>query len=188
MVAHYHGGIWNAAEFARSLGTSENTARRYLDILSGAWTVRVLQPWFENMGKRQLRSPKVYVRDTGLLHALLDLETHHQLTGHPKAGASWEGFVIEQVLTLLGVREAYFWGTHQGAELDLFVVRGGKRYGFEMKMSDAPAASKSMRIAIDDLKLNRLFVLYPGRQSYSLDRDIEVLSILDMPSRLADLK
>ncbi|MGB8297501.1 MAG: ATP-binding protein [Polyangia bacterium] len=188
MVAHYHGGIWNAAEFARSLGTSENTARHYLDILSGAWTVRVLQPWFENMGKRQLRSPKVYVRDTGLLHALLDLETHHQLTGHPKAGASWEGFVIEQVLTLLGVREAYFWGTHQGADLDLFVMRGGKRYGFEMKMSDAPTASKSMRIAIDDLKLNRLFVLYPGRQSYSLDRDIEVLSILDMPSRLADLK
>lgn len=188
MVAHYHGGIWNAAEFARSLGTSENTARHYLDILSGAWTVRVLQPWFENMGKRQLRSPKVYVRDTGLLHALLDLETHHQLTGHPKAGASWEGFVIEQVLTLLGVREAYFWGTHQGAELDLFVMRGGKRYGFEMKMSDAPTVSKSMRIAIDDLKLNRLFVLYPGRQSYSLDRDIEVLSILDMPSRLADLK
>jgi uncharacterized protein len=188
MVAHYHGGIWNAAEFARSLGTSENTARHYLDILSGAWTVRVLQPWFENMGKRQLRSPKVYVRDTGLLHALLDLKTHHQLSGHPKAGASWEGFVIEQVLTLLGVREAYFWGTHQGAELDLFVMRGGKRYGFEMKMSDAPTVSKSMRIAIDDLKLNRLFVLYPGRQSYSLDRDIEVLSILDMPSRLAELK
>ncbi len=188
MVAHYHGGIWNAAEFARSLGTSENTARHYLDILSGAWAVRVLQPWFENLGKRQLRSPKIYVRDPGLLHALLDVESHHQLMGHPKVGASWEGFAIEQVLAVLGVREAYFWGTHQGAELDLLVTRGGRRYGFEMKMADAPTASKSMRIAIGDLKLERLFVVYPGRQSYPIDRHIEVLSILDLPARLSALK
>ncbi len=149
MIAHFHSGIWNAAEFARSLGTSENTARHYLDILSGAWAVRTLHPWFENLGKRQVRSPKIYVRDAGLLHALLGLETHEQLMGHPKAGASWEGFVVEQVLTLLRVREAYFWGTHQGAELDLMITRGGKRYGFEVKMSDAPTVSKSMRIALD---------------------------------------
>jgi hypothetical protein len=185
MVAHYHGGVWNAAEFARSLGTSENTARHYLDLLSGAWVVRQLQPWFENMGKRQIRSPKVYVRDPGLLHALLDLETHHQLTGHPKAGASWEGFAIEQILELLPGREAYFWGSHQGAELDLLIMRGGKRLGFEMKLSDAPVATKSMKIAFADLKLDRLFVVYPGPRSYPLDDHTEVVSIQDLPSHLA---
>jgi predicted AAA+ superfamily ATPase len=188
MSAHFHGGIWNAAEFARSLGTSENTARHYLDILSGAWAVRTLQPWFENIGKRQVRSPKIYVRDSGLLHALLDLETYDQLMGHPKAGASWEGFAIEQVLTILRVRDAYFWGTHQGAELDLMVTHGGKRYGFEMKMSDAPTATKSMKIALEDLKLAHLFIIYPGRQSYPLDRQIEVVSIYDLKSRLGALK
>lgn len=187
MVAHFHGGVWNSAEFARSLGASENTARRYLDVLTGAGAVRSLQPWFENLSKRQVRSPKVYIRDAGLLHALLDIESSQQLMGHPKAGASWEGFAIEQVLALLRARDAYFWGTHQGAELDLLVTRAGKRYGFEMKLSDAPVATKSMRIALEDLKLARLFVVYPGRQSYALDERIEVLSILDLP-RLAKLK
>jgi predicted AAA+ superfamily ATPase len=188
MLAHFHGGIWNAAEFARSLGTSENTARHYLDRLSGAWAVRVLPPWFENLGKRQLRSPKVYVRDTGLLHALLDLESRDDLMGHPKAGSSWESFAVEQVLALLGTREAYFWGTHQGAELDLLVMRGGKRYGFEMKLSDAPTVSKSMRIALEDLGLERLFVVHPGRESYPLGDRIDVLSVLDLPARLERLK
>jgi len=188
MIAHFHGGIWNAAEFARSLGTSENTARHYLDVLSGAWAVRQLQPWFENLGKRQIRSPKIYIQDAGLLHALLDLENYDQLMGHPKAGASWEGFAIDQVLTILRARDAYFWGTHQGAELDLMITRGGKRYGFEMKMSDAPTATKSMRIALADLRLERLFVIYPGRDSYPLDQRTEVVSILDLPSRLAALK
>jgi predicted AAA+ superfamily ATPase len=187
MVAHFHGGIWNAADFARSLGTSENTARHYLDILSGAWAVRVLQPWFENIGKRQVRSPKVYVRDVGLLHALLDLETRDELLGHPKAGSSWEGFAVEQIIALLRAREAYFWSTHQGAEVDLLVMRGGKRYGFEMKLSDAPTATKSMRIALEDLNLTRLFVVYPGRDSYSLDERIEVLAVSELPSRLARL-
>jgi uncharacterized protein len=188
MVAHYHGGIWNAAEFARSLGASENTARHYLDILSGAWAVRQLQPWFENLGKRQVRSPKIYVRDTGVLHSLLDLATHTQLMGHPKSGASWEGFVIEQILALLNVRDAFFWATHQGAELDLLVQVGGKRYGFEMKLSDGPTATKSMRIALQDLALERLFVVYPGKTSYGLDEKIEVVSILDLVHRLAQLK
>jgi len=187
MVAHYHGGIWNAAELARSLGTSENTARHYLDILVGAWAIRALQPWFENLGKRQIRSPKVYVRDVGLLHALLDLETRPHLLGHPKVGASWEGFAIEQALSLLRVREAYFWRTHQGAELDLLVMHKGKRYGFEMKLGDAPTATKSMRIALADLGLHRLFVIYPGKQSYALDDKIQVLSILDLPAKLTAL-
>jgi len=188
MVAHFHGGIWNAADFARALGASENTARHYLDILAGAWAVRVLQPWFENLGKRQLKSPKVYIRDSGVLHALLSLTDHEQLRGHPKAGASWEGFVIEQILAISKVPEAYFWATHQGAELDLMIVQGGKRYGFEMKLADAPTVTKSMRIALMDLQLSGLFIVYPGAKSYPLGDDIEVLSILDLPARLASLK
>jgi predicted AAA+ superfamily ATPase len=187
MVAHYHGGIWNAAEFARSLGTSENTARHYLDILSGAWAVRALPPWFENMGKRQVRSPKVYIRDSGLLHALLGLVNMNQLMGHPKAGASWEGFVIDQILTLLGTQEGYFWGTHQGAELDLLIHHRGKRLGFEMMMSDAPSLTKSMNIAIEDLKLDRLFVVYPGRETFTLAKQVEVLPMHDLPTRLSRL-
>ncbi len=188
MLAHFHGGIWNAAEFARSLGSSENTARRYLDVLTGAWAVRRVQPWFENVGKRQIRAPKVYVQDPGLLHALLDVESDRQLMGHPKCGASWEGFVIGQVLSLLGLREGFFWGTHQGAELDLLVIRGGRRYGFEMKLADAPTVTRSMRIAIDDLKLARLFVITPAARSYGLDDRIEVVSIGDLGARLKKLR
>lgn len=188
MAAHFHGGIWNAADFARSLGASENTARRYLDLLSGAWAIRQLQPWFENIGKRQVRSPKVYVQDSGLLHALLDLETHEDLMGHPKAGASWEGFVIDQVLSLLRASDAYFWRTHQGAELDLLLSRRGKRYGFEMKLSDAPTPTKSMTIALQDLKLERLFVVYPGAESYPLGEHVEVVSIGSLPERLARIR
>ena len=188
MVAHFHGGVWNAADFARALGSSENTARHYLDVLAGAWAVRVLQPWFENLGKRQLKSPKVYVRDSGILHALLDLTHHEQLLGHPKAGASWEGFVIEQILAITSVPEAYFWATHQGAELDLMIVQGGQRFGFEMKLSDAPTITKSMRIALQDLRLSRLFVVYPGAKSYFLDDDVEALAVLDLPQRLASLR
>jgi hypothetical protein len=184
MVAHFHGGIWNAADFARALGSSENTARHYLDVLSGAWAIRVLPPWFENLGKRQVRSPKIYVRDSGLLHALLDLETHAALMGHPKAGASWEGFAIEQILALLPAAEAYFWGTHQGAELDLLVMHGGKRLGFEMKLSDAPSVTKSMRIACADLGLSQLFVVHAGRQCFPLDEQIEALPLSDLAARL----
>ncbi len=187
MIAHYHGGVWNAAEFARSLGASENTARHYLDLLSGAWTVRQLQPWFEKMGKRQVRSPKVYVRDVGLLHALLDLETSDHLMGHQKVGASFEGFIIDQVITLLGARDAYFWGTHQGAELDLLIMYRGQRLGFEVKLSEAPVVTKSMRIASEDLKLDRLFVVHAGPLSFSLDRDVEAVAACDLPARLAKL-
>ncbi|HZO11942.1 MAG TPA: ATP-binding protein [Polyangiaceae bacterium] len=185
MLAHYHGGVWNAAELARSLGSAENTARHYLDILSGAWAVRQLPPWFENIGKRLVRSSKVYIRDAGLLHALLDLGTADQLFGHPKLGASWEGFVIDQVISLTRAREAYFWATHQGAEIDLMLMRGGKRYGFEMKMSDAPTMTKSIRIAFEDLRLARVYIVYPGSKSYALDRRTEVIAIGDLPARFS---
>ena len=187
MVAHFHGGIWNAAEFARSLGASENTARHYLDILTGAGPSDPCSRGSRIWASRQVRSPKVYIRDVGLLHSLLDVETHRQLMGHPKSGASWEGFVIEQVLSLLRTREAYFWRTQQGAELDLLVTHRGKPIGFEMKLSDAPTITKSMRIALQDSKLARLFVVYPGPQSYPLGDKIQVLSILDLAEHLAAL-
>ena len=182
MVAHLHGQVWNAADLARSLGSSEPTARRYLDILAGAFVVRQLPPWFENIGKRQVKAPKVYVRDSGLLHALLSLRTGKQLAAHPKYGASWEGFALEQVLALARPEEAYFWATHAGAELDLMIIRDGERLGFEMKCADAPTLSKSMRIAKAELRLRRLFVVYPGSTSYALAPDVEARSILEVAS------
>jgi predicted AAA+ superfamily ATPase len=186
MVAHYHGRIWNAAQFARSLGTSENTARRYLDILAGAYMVRILPPWFENIRKRQVKAPKTYIRDSGIFHALLQLHTFEDLQGHPQLGASWEGFALEHVIGALETRNAYFWATHAGAELDLFVMVKGKRYGFEFKYADAPGRSRSMHIAIQDLGLEHLWVIYPGHQEYSLDNKISVIPIDSIP-RLAGI-
>ena len=177
MIAHYHGQVWNAAEFARSLGISQNTARRYLDILAGAFMVRILPPWFENLKKRQVKSPKIYVRDSGILNSLLHLGSRHELLGHPKLGASWEGFAIEQILDRLNTREAYFWATHNGAELDLMVTVGGRRHGFEIKYSDAPRRRRSMRTALSDLALDHLWVVYPGSKSYPLDDDITVIPL-----------
>lgn len=182
MVAHYHGQTWNAAEFARSLGSAEATARRYLDILSGAYLVRQLQPWHVNLKKRQLKSPKVYVRDSGLLHALLTLGDEPALLGHTKLGASWEGFVIEQILACYPSRDVYCWATYAGAELDLLLCRGGQRYGFEIKYTDAPGVTKSMRIAQCDLNLDRLFIVHPGTASFPLDKGIEALALSDLPS------
>jgi len=181
MIAHYHGQVWNAAEFARSLGASENTARRYLDILSGAYMVRVLAPWFENIGKRQVKAPKIYIRDSGILHGLLQLRTRADVQGHPKLGASWEGFVLEQLLTVLESRDAYFWATHAGAELDLLVMIGGKRYGFEFKYQDAPDRTRSMTAAIQDLNLKHLWVVYPGNHEYSLDPVVSVIPAVSIP-------
>lgn len=175
MVAHYHGQVWSSAEPARSLGLSEPTVRRYLDFLTAADLVRQLQPWFENLGKRQIKSPKVYVRDSGLLHALFNLGTLEAILAHPKAGASWEGFLLEEVLKAARPDEAYFWGTHQGAELDLLMLKGTRRVGVEFKRADAPTLTPSMRIAMTDLKLDALFVLYPGPKRYSLADRIEVL-------------
>jgi len=182
MVAHYHAQTFNAAEFARSLATSQGTARRYLDILSGAFMVRVLAPWFENVGKRQRKSPKIYLRDSGLLHALLQLETLDDVRGHPKLGASWEGFAIEEVIAALATRDAYYWATHGGAELDLFVRSRGKRYGFEFKYADAPGTARSMHIAIEDLSLDHLWIVYPGDKEYALTEKITALPLAAVPA------
>jgi uncharacterized protein len=175
MVAHYHGQIWNASELARSLGESHTTVKRHLDLLTGALMVRQLQPWHANLGKRQVKSPKIYIRDSGLAHALLGIPSFRFLEGHPKLGASWEGFVIEEILQLVDERNAYYWATQAGAELDLLVSVGGARYGIEVKYADAPGISKSMRVAVEDLKLRRLFVVYPGEKAYDLDKRISVL-------------
>jgi len=188
MVAHYHGQVWNAAEFARALGTAENTARRYLDILSGAYMVRVLPPWFENMKKRQVKAPKVYIRDSGMLHHLLQVPTLSDLQGHPKIGASWEGFAMEQIIHSLGTRDAYFWATHAGAELDLMVMAAGKRYGFEFKYSDAPERHRSMNIAIRDIGLEHLWIIYPGDQKYALDARITTIPLTQALTTISELK
>ncbi len=177
MVAHYHGQVWNGADFARSLGASENTVRRHLDILAGAYMVRILPPWFENIGKRQVKAPKVYVRDSGIFNALLGLPTLVDLQSHPKLGAAWEGFALEQVLTTMDAREAYFWATHSGAELDLILTIHGKRYGFEFKYCDAPGRTRSMAVALQDLRLERIFVIYPGTQGYEIDDKISVAPV-----------
>lgn len=183
MLAHFHGRIWNAADLARSMGTAEATARRYLDLLTGAFVVRQLQPWHENLGKRQVKAPKVYIRDTGLLHELLSIPDRPSLLSHSSCGLSWEGFAIEQVLARAESDKAWFWSTHSGAELDLLVMRDGRRWGFEFKTADAPAITRSMRVAMQDLKLHRLLIVYPGARSYALDSKIEAVSINDLARR-----
>lgn len=168
MLAHYHGQTWNASEIGRSMGLSHNTIRSYLDILTGTFMIRQLQPWFENLGKRQVKSPKIYLRDTGLLHSLLTIEDQHALYGHPKVGASWEGFAMEQALQILNIRDAYFWGTHNGAEVDLLFQYKGKRYGMEFKFNEAPSLTRSMRSGVDELHLEHLWVVYPGKERYPM--------------------
>jgi len=177
MASHYHGNVWNAAEPARSLGVSEPTVRRYLNTLTGLFMVRQLQPWHENLGKRQVKSPKVYLRDSGLLHQLLGIRSEHDLVSHPKCGASWEGYAIEQALSCIQPEEAYFWATHQGAELDLLLFKDGRRLGLEMKRTDAPTLTPSMRIALEDLSLERLIVLYPGNRRYPLADRVEAVPL-----------
>jgi len=177
MLAHYHGQIWNASEIGRSLGISDQTVRGYLDILTGTFMLRQLQPWYENVGKRQVKSPKMYFRDSGLLHTLLRLPDFLALSGHPKYGASWEGFVIEQIDRILGLPEMYFWATHQGAELDLFFIERGLRFGVEVKASEAPKITPTMRRLLEELKLSYLWVVYPGKSSYPVEERIGVLAI-----------
>lgn len=175
MLAHYHGQIWNAAEPARSLGISEITVRRYLDLLTGAYLIRQLPPWFANIGKRQVRSPKIYWRDCGLLHQLLGIADRQALLAHPRSGASWEGFVLEHMLQRLQPDETYFWATHTGAELDALFIKDGRRLGLEIKRADAPRLTPSMRHALHDLELDALWVIYPGQQRYRLHERVEVL-------------
>ena len=182
MLAHYHGQIWNASALARSMGLSHNTIRNYLDILTGTFMVRQLPPWFVNIKKRQVKSPKVYLRDSGILHHLLNIADFHMLLGHPGIGASWEGFVLEQVLSILRPTGAYYWATYDGAELDLLFSRGGLNYGLEIKYSSAPKVTKSMRIALRDLELAHLWVIHTGARTYPIDDKITVLALLDLDS------
>jgi predicted AAA+ superfamily ATPase len=187
MVAHYHGQIWNASEIGRSLGDAHTTVRRHLDILCGAFVMRQLPPWFENLGKRQVKAPKVYLRDSGLLHTLLGIPSFASLEGHPKLGASWEGFALEEVLRVLGDREAYFWNTQGVAELDLLVFVHGQRFGFEFKYADAPSVTKSLRVAREDLKLRRALVVHPGQKSFPLEDWAEAVAIPHLRERLLAL-
>ena len=179
MLAHWHGQVWNASEFARAFGVSVQTVGRYLDQLEGTFVVRRLQPWHENLSKRQVKAPKVYVADSGLLHALLGLPGERDLLGHPKAGASFEGFAIGQVARRLGARrdECHFWATHAGAELDLLIVRGRTRLGFEVKLSEAPAVTTSMKVALTDLKLQRLDVIHAGDRTFPLTPRVRALAL-----------
>jgi hypothetical protein len=185
MLAHQHGQTWNGSQIGRSMGLSDKTVRGYLDVLTGTFMVRQLQPWHENIRKRQVKAPKTYIRDSGILHALLGLERREDLLGHPKAGASWEGFAIEQVLRSLPHTGAWFWATHGGAELDLLVVHRGKRYGFEFKFSEAPTSSQSMRTALADLGLEHLWVVFPGKTGYPIDRSISVVPLTEVPRLLS---
>jgi len=177
MLAHYHGQIWNGAEFARSLGISEMTVRRYLDILEGVFMVRVLQPWFANVKKRQVKSPKIYFRDSGLLHSLLGIRSEKDLYLHPKVGASWEGYAIEETIKALKPDQVYYWATHSGAELDLMIIKDGRRIGIECKRADAPHLTPSMRTASEALELSSLAVIYPGTISYPLADSIQVFPL-----------
>jgi len=180
MLAHYHGQIWNAAELARAMGGNELAVRRYLDLMTGVLMVRQLQPWHENISKRQVKAPKVYVRDSGLLHALLGIPNQRELEGHPKVGASWEGYAIEEIIKAVRPDEAYFWATHNGAELDLLLMKNGRRLGFECKRADGPTLTKSMRIAMTDLKLDELQVVYPGDRRYPLANNVHVVPLAEM--------
>jgi uncharacterized protein len=189
MIAHYHGQVWNASEFARSFGVSDMTVRRYLDVLAATFVVRVLPPWHENIGKRQVKSPKIYLADSGLLHALLNIPTREDLSRHPKIGASFEGFAIGAVADRLRARwnECFFWATHAGAELDLLVVRGRTRLGFEIKHTVAPAVTPSMRTALKDLGLSRLDVIHAGDRTYQMAPRIRAIALTRLLDDLTPL-
>jgi predicted AAA+ superfamily ATPase len=180
MLALYHGQIWNAAELARAMAVNESTVRRYLDLLTGVFMVRQLPPWFENLGKRQVKAPKVYLRDSGLLHALLGITNQRDLELHPKVGASWEGYAVEEVLKALQPDDAYYWATYSGAEIDLVLFKRGRRIGIECKRTDAPTLTPSMRIALENLKLDELMVVYPGEKRYRLAKGVEVVPLPEM--------
>jgi predicted AAA+ superfamily ATPase len=182
MLAHYHGQIWNAAEPARSLGISESSVRRYLDLLTAVFMVRQLQPWHVSLKKRQVKAPKIYFRDTGLLHQMLGIRTEKELLENPKCGASWEGFAIEEIIRSTEPDEVYFWATHSGAEIDLVLMKNGRMFGVECKRADAPGLTPSMKIALEDLKLREIAVVYPGARRYPLAPKINAVpfkSVLD---------
>ena len=188
MLAHYHGQVWNAAEPARSMGISQTSVRRYLDLLADVFMVRTLPSWHANLQKRQVKAPKIYFRDSGLLHHLLSVRDLRDLVTHPRLGASWEGYVVEEVMSVMQPDEAYFWATHGGAELDLFLLKNGYRLGVECKRVDAPRLTSSMRIALEDLALDRLLVIYPGDIPYLLADRVIVLPLATLADRDAFLK
>ncbi len=189
MLAHWHGQLWNGAELGRAFGVSHTTVRRYLDLLTSVFVVRQLQPWFENISKRQVRSPKVYIADSGVLHALLGLTDRTEVTSHPKVGASWEGFVIQQIVQLMHAppEQCFHWSTHTGAELDLLVLDGSRRYGFEVKRSEAPRLTKSMRSAVETLGLDRLDVVHAGTERYALAERVRALPAGELVGTLRPL-
>jgi predicted AAA+ superfamily ATPase len=182
MLAHYHGQTWNGAELARAFGVSEKTVRHYLDILAATFMVRVLSPWHENLGKREVKAPKIYLSDSGMLHTLLGLENEAALLGHPKVGASWEGFAMSQVIAALAAtaQQCHYWKLHTGAELDLLIVQNGVRRGFEFKLTDSPRASASMHTALKDLKLDSLHVVHAGPHSYPMGERLHALALADV--------
>lgn len=184
MLAHYHGQVWNSSEFARSFGVTDKTVRHYLDILSAALVVQLLPPWHANVGKRQVKSPKVYIRDSGILHALLGIDDRRDLDRHPKVGASWEGFMLQQVIEQLEAQpqECFFWATHSGAEIDFLWVRGRRRWGFEFKLTSAPTLTRSAMTALDVLELQRLYVVHAGNASFPLHDKVTAIAA----SRLLD--
>jgi hypothetical protein len=189
MLAHYHGQPWNASELARAMSVKEDTARHYLDILCGAFMVRQLPPWFENTSKRVVKAHKVYFRDTGLLHALLGLKDFRQVMSHPRFGFSWEGFAMEEVIRVAQAeREAYFYRTHAGAELDLLLLRGGRRYGFEFKFEDAPHPTRSMYIALEDLALEKIWIVYSGDRAYPLAKGIEAIPLAEIRRAVKEME
>ena len=190
MLAHWHGQLWNGAEFGRAFGVAHTTVRRYLDLLTSLFVVRQLQPWHENVARRQVRSPKVYIGDSGILHALLGLGSREALVSHPKVGASWEGFVIRQITHLLAVRsdQCYHWSTYSGAELDLLVMAGNRRYGFEVKRTEAPRLTASMRSALETLDLQRLDVVHAGRHLYPLAPRVRAVPAARLAAELRPLR
>lgn len=187
MLAHYHGQIWNSSEFARSFGVTDKTVRHYLDLLSSALVVHQLQPWHANVAKRQVKSPKVYIRDTGILHSLLGIGSARDLHRHPKVGASWEGFMLHQVLELLGAppEECFFWATHSGAEIDCLWIRGRRRWGFEFKRTSSPTLTRSARTALEVLELQKLFVIHAGTRTFQLHAKVTAVAASQI---LTDLK
>jgi len=180
MLAHSHGQIWNAAPIASSLGVSEPTVRRYLDILTDVFMVRQLQPWHANIKKRQVKAPKFYIRDTGLLHSLLGLKIESEILNHPRCGSSWEGYVIEEIIRVVDPDEVYFWATHNGAEIDLLFTKGGHMYGVECKRQDAPRLTPSIKSALEDLKLKHVTIIYPGNTAYNLAPNVKVIPLSDI--------
>jgi hypothetical protein len=177
MLSHYHGQIWNASEVAASLGVSPPTASKYLDALEQTYMVRRLQPWYVNLGKRLVKSPKIYLRDSGIFHSLQGIHDMGELLTHPKLGASWEGFALEEVLAAFKPDEAWYYAVHSGSELDLFFRHKGKRIGVEFKRMDAPRMTKSMRVVMQDLELDQLYVIYPGTRRYTLDDHVEAVPL-----------